>query len=518
MTAPIPRERLEKFGRLVAEVKRRQARAAQSQRGGLIEFVRYFWHVLEPERELVEGWPLETMCLHLEAVTFADINRLLVNVPPGFMKSLLLNVFWPAWEWGAMGMSSMRYVAFSYAASLTERDNGKFRDLILSKEYQYLWGHQFKLRTVGVTKIENDKTGWKLASSVGGVGTGERGDRILADDLHNVKEAESERVRTETVRWFTETMSNRLNEDSSAIIVLGQRVHEGDVSGEIISADMGYTHLMIPWDYDPGRHCETEIGWEDPRTEPGEPAWEDRFGPDFLATFRKHAYMWAAQYQQTPVPRGGGIIKRDNWKLWDPEDGKSFPPFELVIAFLDTAYTKDKQNDPSGMVVLGVWRDSDGNPMIMLAYAWTDWLEFHTLVERVAKVCRDYKVDRLLIEAKSAGHSVAQEVRRIHSRAAFGVQLVDPKSQDKIARLHSVEHLWEDGMVWAPDRDWATKVIDQCEAGPLGTHDEYADCMSGSLRFLRDAGLLLRKEEAEFERLERMRYRGRRNTGALYPS
>lgn len=406
-----------------------------------------------------------------------------------------------------MGLTSMRYVCFSYAASLTERDNGKFRDLLLSKEYQYLWGHVFKVRTVGVTKIENDKTGWKLASSVGGVGTGERGDRILADDLHSVKEAESERVRTETVRWFMETMSNRLNDNNSAIIVLGQRVHEADVSGEIISNEMGYCHLMIPWDYDPGRHCETEIGWSDPRSEEGEPAWPERFSEEFLAPFRTRKYMWSSQYMQAPVPRGGGIIKQEYWKLWDPPDGKSFPPFSLVIGFLDTAYTKDRQNDPSGMVVLGLWGDDVGNPQIMLVYAWTDWLEFNPLIDRVNKVCRDYKIDRLLIESKAAGHSIAQEIRRVHSRATFGVQLVDPKSQDKIARLHSVEHLWEDGMIWAPDRQWAAAVIDQCMAGPLGAHDEYADCMSGGLRFLRDAGMLLRKDEAEHERYEQMRYR-----------
>lgn len=516
MTAPIPRARLDRLSRMMAEWKRRQARKIQSQRGGLIEFVRYFWPVLEPARDLVEGWPLEAMCLHLEAVTFGEISRLLENVPPGFMKSLLVNVFWPAWEWGPMDMTSMRYVAFSYAASLTERDNGKFRDLILSRPYQELWSHRFKLRAVGVTKIENDKTGWKLASSVGGVGTGERGDRVILDDPHNVKEAESERVRSETVRWFTESMSNRLNDDSSAIVVIMQRVHDADVSGEIISAEMGYVHLMIPWDYDPGRHCQTDIGWEDPRTEDGEEAWPERFGEEFLAPFRKRPYMWSAQYLQSPVPRGGGIIKREHWKLWDPPDGKTFPPFELVLAFLDTAYTKDKQNDPSGMIVAGVWRDAEHNPNVMLAYAWTDWLEFNALVERVAKACRDYKVDRLLIEARTAGHSVAQEIRRVHSRAQFGVQLIDPKSQDKVARLHSVEHLFEDGMVWAPDRNWADAVISQCEAGPLGAHDEYADCMSGVLRFLRDSGLLLRKEEAEFERVESMKYR--RKSAPLYPS
>jgi hypothetical protein len=85
-------------------------RRQQSGRGGLIEFVRYFWHTLEPKnRKLIEGWPLEAICLHLEAVTFGDINRLLINVPPGFMKSrLLTDVVWPAWEWGPMNMPHIR--------------------------------------------------------------------------------------------------------------------------------------------------------------------------------------------------------------------------------------------------------------------------------------------------------------------------------------------------------------------------------------------------------------------------
>jgi hypothetical protein len=100
-------------------------RRAQARRGGLIHFVRHFWSVLEPSTKLIGGWPLEAICLHLEAVTFGEINRLLINVPPGFMKSLLVNVFWPAWEWGPMGLAHLRYVSFSYGAHLTHRDNGK---------------------------------------------------------------------------------------------------------------------------------------------------------------------------------------------------------------------------------------------------------------------------------------------------------------------------------------------------------------------------------------------------------
>ena len=125
----------ERRARLIAlyrEANIRAARRAQAREGGLIEFVRYFWSVLEPQTEFVDGDALYAICQHLEAVTFGEINRLLINVPPGFMKSLLTDVFWPAWEWGPMDMPHLRYVAFSYAAGLTERDNGKLRDLIMS--------------------------------------------------------------------------------------------------------------------------------------------------------------------------------------------------------------------------------------------------------------------------------------------------------------------------------------------------------------------------------------------------
>jgi hypothetical protein len=115
-------------------------REEQAGRGSLLNFVRYYWHTLEPKtRKLIEGWPLEAICLHLEAITFGDINRLLINVPPGFMKSLMLNVFWPAWEWGPMNMPYLRHLAFSYAQDLTTRDNNK---LVKIGDYGYASQYQ----------------------------------------------------------------------------------------------------------------------------------------------------------------------------------------------------------------------------------------------------------------------------------------------------------------------------------------------------------------------------------------
>ena len=238
--------------------------------GGLMDFIRYFWHVLEPSTPFVDGWAMQAIAVHLEAVTRGEIKRLLINVPPGFAKSLIVNVFWPAWEWAAAGKPHIRYVTFSYAAHLTERDNQRFLDVIQSKEFAELWGSKLTLETDGKIKPSNDAKGWKFSSSLKGVGTGERGDRSLHQDLHNVKEGESEKVREETVRWVKEGMSNRLNDMQDGVIIgIAQRVHEEDASAAMLG-DSDYVHLMIPMEFDPSRKCRTMIGWEDPRTEFGE--------------------------------------------------------------------------------------------------------------------------------------------------------------------------------------------------------------------------------------------------------
>ena len=494
----------------------RQERARQSRPGGLIDFVRYFWDVLEPVEPFIDGWCIEGMAQHLEAVSFGKIHRLLINVPPGFMKSMLLNVFWPAWEWGPLDRPDYRYVSFSYSSDLTERDNEKFLYMVQSEKYQSLYGSRVAITKDGIGRVSNSKRGWKYASSVGGVGTGERGNRILADDLHKVKEAESETIRVGTCTWFKESMQNRLNNlGRDAIIVLGQRVHEADVSGLILDEYPDYVHFNVPMEFEKDRRCVTSLGWSDPRTEDGELAWEERYPESVLHPFRAHPFLWAGQYQQRPEPRGGGIIKREWWQTW-VED--AFPPMDYVLASLDTAYTTKQENDCCALTVWGVFSTEgkaaisqmvnrygtasqiervyrDGPPNVMLMQAWQERLELHDLIKKVADTCKKLKVDKLLIENKAAGISVSQEIRRLFGYEDFMVQLFDPKGNDKLARLYSVQHIFAEGMVWSPDRSWSDMVINQVATFPKGTHDDLVDTCSQALRHLRDLGMLQRAAE-----------------------
>lgn len=521
------------------ELALRRERKNQAREKGLIEFVKYFWNVLEPETRLVEGWVLSAIAEHLEAVTFGKITRLLINVPPGSMKSLMVNVFWPAWEWGALNMPHLRYVSFSYSSGLTERDNVKFRKLITSEKYLELWGDRFNVEKEGEIKVTNDKTGSKFASSVKGIGTGERGDRVVIDDPHDVHKSESDLVRTDTIRWFRETITDRLNNlDDSAIIIIMQRVHQLDISGFILEQGWPYCHLMVPMEFEAGREPYNTIGWVDPRTEDGDLAWPERFSPEAVANIEreKGSFAYAGQYQQRPSPRGGGIIKRDHWRPYTTQNCGNFgvpwpklPVMSYTVLSLDTAQTEKKQNDPSAAVVLGVVRDIWENRRLILMWAWAERLELYELIKKIEETCKKFKVDRVLIEDRASGYPVAQELRRrgrniserlfnnpkTKDRADFGVQLMTPEG-DKVARAYSVQNLFEVGLIYAPAeatgngdylfKDWAEKVINELAELPKGQHDDLADAMTQALIHMRLLGLATLPDEDEVDRFEENKY------------
>lgn len=519
----------------VAAVQRELHRIASEE--SLLGYVRFMWPVLEPQARMADGWALEAMCEHLEAVTTGEITRLLINVPPGSMKSLLGNVFWPSWEWGPMHMPWLRTLNFSYDASLTWRDNTKFLDVIRSPIYQNAWGEEFRLRKQQETKITNTETGTKTGTSVGGKTTGERADRVVLDDPHNVKMAESKLVREGTIDWFRSSMSNRLNDQTrSAIVVIMQRVHELDVSGFIIDEELPYVHLMIPNEFDSERRCKTSIGWEDPRQFDGELYWPARLDAKATDEMKRTLgpYAYAGQYQQKPEPRGGGIIKREWWQPWpigvSEEDlakaGKrlEFPLPTFTLASLDTAYTEDEENDPSGLTVWGVWRNKINQPRLMLMFAWSERLDINPLVVETHKICKRLRVNRLLIEGKASGHSVHQELRRLYGQsssglgdASYGIEVVDPsKLGDKVARAYAIQHIFSQELVHAPNRVWADKVMSQCAIFPKGAHDDLVDTVTQGLWWLREHGMLVRNDEFEADELAARQYQG--SDRPLYPS
>jgi len=284
-----------------------------------MEFIQAAWDILEPKNTFVKGEHLEAIVKHLEAVTNGEIQNLLINIPPRHMKSLAVSVFWPVWEW--IHHPERRWLFASYALSLSIRDSVRCRRLIESDWFQSNWGDRFKLAGDQNAKhrFENDKTGARIAVSVGGSATGEGGDRVVCDDPHSVTERESDAARSAVLDWWDQTMSTRLNNpaDGARVIVM-QRVHEKDLAGHVL-AQGGYEHLCLPAEFESTRYfLPSEIEWSDWRKTEGELLWPARFSKETLADLkvRLGPSGYAGQFQQRPVPAAGARFQKEWFRYY----------------------------------------------------------------------------------------------------------------------------------------------------------------------------------------------------------
>lgn len=274
--------------------------------------------MIEPGTEYTHGWHIDCLAAHLEAVSRGEILRLLLNVPPGTMKSLLVSVLWPAWEWGPFGRPDMRYVTASYDQKLTTRDNRRMRVLVESDWYQERWPVKMAGDQNEKLRFENESTGFRVAKSIKSL-TGERGHRLIIDDPHSTEMAESEAERETSLRIFRESAPSRLVEPkTSVIIVVMQRLHEADISGWIIENAPEYHHVMLPMRFEKDRAC-TSPFYPDPRTEEGELLFPDRFPLEVVERDERimGEYATACQFAQRPAPREGGLFKADRIAVVD---------------------------------------------------------------------------------------------------------------------------------------------------------------------------------------------------------
>lgn len=472
------------FQKLLTAVKPRESqivRYAPDLR--LRAYAEQAWSVVEPGRPFVANWHHDAMAEHLEACSAGEILSLVITVPPRHTKSLFIAVFWPTWEW--THKPYIRWLFSSYAASLSIRDSLKCRRVIESAWYQRRWGHRYQLVGDQNTKVryENNRTGYRIATSVEGSATGEGGDRIVVDDPHNIKEKESDTVRQSTLDWWDEVMSTRFTDPSTTVrVIVMQRSHEKDLVGHVLSKDMGFDHLDLPAEYD-GRKMVTSIGWSDPRMEDGELLWKERFTAEVLAKLKKSlgSFAYAAQFQQRPVPAGGGIIKQAWFRFWRDKPrpaGVIGPDYELLPPVLqqemsswDMAF---KEEADSSYVVGQYWarlqakmffldqvRDRMDFPSTLKAFRL-----FHT---------KHPKAKRKAVEDKANGPAVMQTLRN----EIPGIVPIDNKRTNVESRTHSVSPYFEAGNIYVPDPtmpgfEWVHDFIAELIRVPKGEFDDQA--------------------------------------------
>ena len=482
----------------------REAKLMRAAERSLIEFTKQCWEIIEPGTQFVDGWHLHAIADHLEAVSSGEIENLLINIPPGCCKSILVSVAWPAWEW--IKKPELRVLGASYGGDLAIRDASKCRDIIMSDWYQERWPQvQVRKGSDQKTKYELTSGGWRMATSVGGRATGEHPDRKIIDDPHSAAQADSDTERTRGVTWFDRTLSTRGESRGARTVVVMQRLHENDVAGHILADSRSdYVHLCLPMEYDGLRH-KTSIGWEDPRTKIGSLLWPELFPAESVAKLKRvlGSYGAAGQLQQRPSPEGGGILKVEHFGLWPK--GRELPAFDFVVQSYDTAFSgpDQKQNAQTahqtwgiGMyknqqvgILLDSWAEHLGYPELRKR-AIADWrTPYGTSVDDPSRKGR--RPDVVLVEKKASGNSLIQDLRA----SRVPVTAYTP-TVDKVARAHQAAPVLELDCLFVPESTkepgqpvtWARPFLKQCESFPNSELKDTVDTFTQFVIFARDSG------------------------------
>ena len=479
----------------------------------LHEFLKQAWRVIEGGVPFIDNWHLHVVAEHLEACYRREIKNLILNVPPRSGKTSLISVAFPAWVW--LQNPEEKFMYASYAHSLSEEHGALCLALIQSDWYQQRWKANFNLTKTAISFLKNNRTGYRIATSVGGVGTGFGASILIVDDPNNAKDLDSEAIRKTTNNWWNMTWpSRRNNADNDVRILVQQRTQEDDVTGNTLSRDHDkeWTTVIIPMEYEGKRKFRSVINqkvYEDPRTIEGELLCPARWSQDVIKSLKNQLgeYGYAGQYQQRPAPAIGGIIKKPWFQWWKD----STPPqIEFTLQSWDTALTANEMSAYSACTTWGVFYDSNHIENVILLSMWRGRVEYPELRELAKRMYFDYRdngktknpafkgrpVDMCLIEAKASGDPLIQDLVRGGIRA---IPFVPNKYGDKIQRVRLITPLIEGGRVWLPARapkydtllPYADEFLESVACFPNAESRDLVDTMAQALLKLKDGRFVL---------------------------
>jgi predicted phage terminase large subunit-like protein len=469
------------LARLLEEKRRRHAEAS------LAEYCRQAWKVIEPATPLLWNDHLDIICDDLEVASDAidptlppplDALRDVWNMPPRYMKSSIITVMWPTWEWGPRRLPFSRWLFGAFNSGLATFHSVARRLIIESDWYQQRWGHVFTLSSDQNVKTEftNNHRGVMLSAGMHGSRLGRGGLRVVIDDPHDPEQALSDNVREADVRRFKQSFATRLDDKRRGFIgIVMQRLHEADLAAHAIG--LGYRRVKFENPAQDDYTITSRKGRVFSRAA-GELLWPEREDERGVAEMRRTLgpYGFAGQYLQEPSPVGGVIFQREWWKFYkqlpDTRSGKAIS--------IDCAF---KGNDDSDYV---------GSAVGVFAGATTHLVEIgkerltYPGTKALVRTLRGRHPDasHIYVEDKANGPAIIDDMRE----QIAGLVPVDPQG-GKISRAHSAsgdveagnvklpEYLTETGEV-IPGREWVPEFIDRMAKFPRIANDDDIDAFT----------------------------------------
>jgi predicted phage terminase large subunit-like protein len=448
-------------------------------RTDLASFVQKSFGTVSPGDTFSPNWHIEAMCHSLSKVVGGETRRLIISIPPRHLKSICASVALPAWVLGQD--PTRRIICVSYAQDLSVKHANDCRTVMNSDWYRRAFSRT-KLDSSKNTESEimTTKRGLRLATSVGGTLTGRGGNFIIIDDPIKPADAMSEAARARVIEWFGSTLLSRLDDkENDAIVLVMQRLHEGDLAGELLKQG-GWEHLRLPAiaeleeciEIAPNRFHTRQIG------EILHPARESRSVLDEMKQAMGSA-AFEAQYQQSPVPPGGNLI---NWRWFNFFDPTKTRVEEIVISW-DTAMKATELSDYS---VGTVWGSVDDYWFFLLDLIRLK-LEYPDLRRKVIETYHQWSNPTILgnkpiilIEDAGSGTSLIQDLWAQQIRA----KRIKPDG-DKIVRMATQAAKIEGGQVFlSQNASWLEDLRNELLAFPNGRHDDQVDSMSQALKWM----------------------------------
>lgn len=466
--------------RLKLEYRLAQLQMQDDARKKFLSFVKYVW----PDALL--GAHHEKMADAFDRVVSGKLKRLIINMPPRHTKSEFASYLLPAFVMGHK--PDTKIIEATHTGELAVRFGRKVRNLMDTESYKEVFPDvTLQADSKAAGRWDTNKGGEYFAVGVGGAMTGRGANLLIIDDPHSEQDALSELALDNAWEWYTSGPRSRL-QPAGAVVIVMTRWGTKDLTARLLKQQG--SPKADQWEV-----------IEFPAILPsGKPLWPGFWTLEELNAVKASLSVqkWNAMYQQQPTNDEGAILKREWWRVWPHDDP---PPCDYLIQSYDTAYSRKETADYSVITTWGVfYPDADSGPNIILLGVRRGRWDFPELKRIAKEEYRHWNPDNVLIEAKATGTVLQQELRRM----GIPVTMYSPggrrSGQDKVSRANSVAPMFESGMVWAPDLEWAQELIEECAAFPNGDNDDMVDSTTQALMRFRQGSFIRLHTDDDDER------------------
>jgi predicted phage terminase large subunit-like protein len=423
-------------------------------------FVKLAFPVILPGVPYIDNWHIRVVTGYLQALVEDRVpaKNLVINVPPGSMKSLLTCVLFPAWVWTID--QRKRFLCVTHSENFAQRDALLSRNLIKSDWYKSMFNVELKIDDAKKTAYSNTNGGFRHSYGLKGL-TGDHGDFLIIDDPMDIEDRYSEAERKFVLDVYDNVLPSRVDPRNGKKVLIMQRIHEADLVGHIKRINERAQFVILPMEYE-GEVFKPLKGLEDPRKKDGTLLWPEMFDQEYVADRKvlMSSMDVAGQYQQRPSPVAGNIFKKEWWISRRSST-------DIIARFIswDTAAAVTE----SAAFSAGIVGEITANYKLYIREVVRGKWDFPQLQHQIEELATKYQfaLKNIAIESKSSGLSVIQSlnassgiIKHIENELQVSPQTllrpVNPTS-DKIARAMLITNFCEKGMVLLPPPDGSNK-------------------------------------------------------------